>query len=92
MTGTRFGRVQEKDLGEREHQIFTEVTNVNIVEVQGVSGIGHAYFRKSPAASSDLVLILRDGSRPGDPARPLTLEVLNFWTMPKDYPNVSAGD
>jgi esterase/lipase superfamily enzyme len=87
MSGTRFGRVQEDDLGEREQQIFTAVTNVNIVEVQGVSGIGHAYFRKSPAASSDLILIVHDGLRPGEPGRPLTREVLNFWTMPKDYPN-----
>lgn len=90
MSGTRFGRIQEEDLGEREQQIFTEVTNVNIIEVQGVGGIGHAYFRTSPAASSDLVLILHDGSRPGEPARPLTHEFLNFWTMPKDYPNAPS--
>jgi len=92
MSGTRFGRVQKTDLGEREHQIFTEVTNVNIIEVQGVdSGLGHGYFRSSPAASSDLILILRDGSRPGEPTRPLKREVLNFWTMPKDYPNPPSG-
>ena len=91
MSGTRFGRVQEEDLGQREQQIFKEVTNVNIIEVQGVGGIGHAYFRTSPAASSDLVLILHDGSRPGEPARPLTREFLNFWTMPKDYPGPASG-
>jgi len=92
MTGTRFGRVRQTDLGEREQRIFKEVTNVNIIEVQGVRGvIGHGYFRSNPAASSDLVLILRDGSRPGAPARPLTHEVLNFWTMPKDYPKPAAG-
>jgi len=91
MSGTRFGRLQETDLGEREHRIFTEVTNVNIIEVEGVGGvIGHGYFRSSPAASSDLILILRDGSLPGKPARPLTHEILNFWTMPKDYPNSPA--
>ena len=87
MSGTRFGRVREADLGEREQEIFTEVTNVNIVEVQEVSGfIGHAYFRLSPAASSDLILVLQGGSRPGEPDRPLRHETLNFWTMPKDYP------
>ncbi len=92
MSGTRFGRLQQTDLGERERRIFTEVTNVNIIDVQGVGGlIGHAYFRSSPAASSDLILILRDGSPPGEPARPLTHRTLNFWTMPKDYPNPPAG-
>lgn len=92
MSGTRFGRVEEADLGEREQQIFTEVTNVNIVEVEGVGGvIGHAYYRSSPAASSDLILILERGSRPGEPARPLRHEMLNFWTMPEDYPGPPAG-
>jgi esterase/lipase superfamily enzyme len=92
MSGTRFGRVQQTDLGGRERRIFTEVTNVNIIEVQGVGGvIGHGYIHSSPAASSDVILILQGGSRPGDPARPLTHEVLNFWTMPKDYPNLPAG-
>ncbi|MDJ0867685.1 MAG: alpha/beta hydrolase [Myxococcota bacterium] len=92
MSGTRFGRVEGADLGEREQQIFTEVTNVNIVEVEGVGGlIGHAYYRSSPAASSDLILILQGGNRPGEPARPLRHETLNFWTMPKDYPNPSRG-
>ena len=63
------------------------MNNVNIIEVQGVGGlIGHGYFRSSPAASSDLVLIL-GGGRPGTPIRPLTHEILNFWTMPKDYPS-----
>lgn len=91
MSGTRFGRVQEGDLGAGDNRIFEEVTNVNIVEVEGVGGmIGHGYFRASPAASSDLVLVLRDGLRPGDPARPLNHELFNFWTMPKDYPNPAA--
>jgi len=92
MSGVRFGRVQQSDLGERERRIFTEVTNVNIIEVQGVKGlIGHAYFRSSPSASSDLILILRGGSLPGEPDRPLRHEVLNFWTMPKNYPSPPAG-
>jgi len=68
------------------------VTNVNIVEVEGVDGlIGHAYYRSSPAASSDLILVLQEGSRPGEPARPLRHETLNFWTMPKDYPKPPSG-
>ena len=94
MGGIRFGRVQGTDLGEREQRIFTEVTNVNIIDVQGVDSlIGHGYFHSNPAASSDLILILRDGSRPGPPGRPLTHDTLNLWTMPKDYPKQSLdGD
>lgn len=92
MGGIRFGRVQQTDLGAREQQIFTEVTNVNIIEVQGVGGvIGHGYFHSSPSASSDLILILNEGSLPGDPGRPLKHQVLNFWTMPKNYPRPPVG-
>jgi hypothetical protein len=61
---------------------------VNIVEVEGASGfIGHGYFHTNPAASSDLIQILREGSFPGEASRPLTRKHLNFWTMPEDYPN-----
>ena len=40
---------------------------------------------------SDLIPILRDGSKPGDPGRPLTRVLLNFWKMPEGYPNASSG-
>jgi esterase/lipase superfamily enzyme len=87
MTGTRFGRVRESDLGAREQAIFAQVTNVNFIDVQGVSTFsGHGYFLDNPAASSDVILILKDGARPGDPARPLTHKKLNFWELPAAYP------
>jgi esterase/lipase superfamily enzyme len=54
MSGTRFGRVQQSDLGEREQRIFTEVTNLNLIEVQGVSGvIRHGYFRCSGSSVAE---------------------------------------
>jgi esterase/lipase superfamily enzyme len=88
MGGTRFGRVRSEDLAETDRAIFTEVPNVNIINVQGVSGfIGHGYFHSNPAASSDLILILRDGNKPGDPQRPLRHQLLNFWELPKNYPD-----
>jgi len=87
MTGTRFGRVRDSDLGAREQAIFAQVTNVNFIDVQGVSSFsGHGYFLDNPAASSDVILILKDGARPGDPARPLTHKMLNFWELPASYP------
>ena len=83
--------MEQSDLGDLERRIFTQVTNVNIIEVEGVSGwIGHGYFHSSPSASSDLILIISGGSLPGEPDRPLKHEVLNFWTMPKNYPGPPA--
>ena len=87
MTGTRFGRVRDSDLGSREEAIFAQVTNVNFIDVQGVNSFsGHGYFLDNPAASSDVVLILKNGARPGEPGRPLTRKRLNFWELPASYP------
>jgi len=93
MSGTRFGRVQASDLGATESAIFDDIGNVNIIDVEGGSGvIGHGYFHSNPAASSDVILILREGSLPGQNSRPLMRKMLNFWTMPEDYPPTSEVD
>lgn len=87
MTGKRFGRLTSSDLGATEQAIFSRVTNVNIIDVKGVqSFLGHSYFRSSPAASSDLILVLTYGERPGSRGRPLENMKLNFWRLPDDYP------
>ncbi len=87
MSGTRFGRLDSKDLGQKERHIFSQVTNVNIINVKGeVSFLGHSYFRDNPGVSSDLVILIRHGSKPGDAKRPLVHRVLNFWDLPVGYP------
>ena len=50
--------------------------------------IGHAYFYRHPAVSSDLVLLLRYQLEPGSPGRPLHKRGANFWQITKDYPGV----
>ncbi len=40
----------------------------------------------NPAVSSDLVLMIRYGLKPGEPGRPLEHIGLNFWRVPEDYP------
>ncbi len=87
MSGTRFGRLDSEDLGENESQIFSQVINVNIINAVGkTSFIGHSYFRDNPGVSSDLAILIRDGSRPGDAERPLIHRELNFWDLPAGYP------
>ena len=87
MGGTRFGRLDSEDLGETEGEIFSEVTNVHIINIQGkTGGLGHNYFRKNSGASSDLAIVIREGSKPGDAMRPLVHRVLNFWDLPVGYP------
>ena len=84
--GMRFGRLQKDDLDEREREIFRVVGNVNIIEVRGgTDTFRHGYFYSSLEASTDLVLVLRDGLEPGSPGRPLIHEQGNFWSIPRGY-------
>ena len=85
MSGVRFGRMKPADLGPRAENIFKEVTNVSFVDVGEVKGVGHAYFRSSPATSSDLIRTLLTDDRPGELGRPLQHQQGNFWKIPKDY-------
>ena len=90
MSGTRFGRIKASDLGEQEQAIFRVVKNVAFINVQGTrSFIGHSYFITSPSASSDIIRVLNTRSKPGEPGRPLTHKMLNFWEMPVGYPSDS---
>lgn len=87
MSGTRFGRLDSANLGKTEGQIFSQVTNVNIINVEsGVSFLGHSYFRENPGVSSDIAILIRDGNKPGDPKRPLVHRAGNFWDLPAGYP------
>ena len=86
MSGTRFGLLNATDLGEREQALFSVVKNVAFINVQSTrSFIGHGYFLNNPSTSSDIIQILNTGSKPGEPERPLTHIMLNFWEMPADY-------
>jgi esterase/lipase superfamily enzyme len=90
MSGTRFGRIRDTDLGAQEQAIFKIVENVAFIDVQGVrSSTGHAYYLSNPSASSDIIRVINTGNKPGSPGRPLTHRMLNFWEMPIDYPGPS---
>jgi esterase/lipase superfamily enzyme len=88
MSGTRFGRIRDTDLGAQEQAIFKIVENVAFIDVQGVrSSTGHAYYLSNPSTSSDIIRIINTGNKPGSSGRPLTHRMLNFWEMPIDYPS-----
>jgi esterase/lipase superfamily enzyme len=90
MSGTRFGRIRDTDLGEQEQAIFKAVKNVAYINVQGVrSFTGHAYYLDNPSTSSDIIRIITNRYKPGSPGRPLFHRMLNFWEMPVGYPGSS---
>ena len=56
---------------------------VDLIEVDENTGaFGHGYFLSNPAVGSDLVALIRDRLKPGDPGRPLVEIHKPFWRIP----------
>jgi len=84
----RLGTLGINELNEEEiGRMKANAARVTVVNFQGEStGYGHSYFRNNPAVSSDLVLKIRYGFKPGEAGRPLEHIGLNFWRVPEGYP------
>jgi len=58
---------------------------IDLIEVdQDTGAFGHGYFLSNPAVGSDLVALIRDRLKPGDPGRPLVQIDNAFWRIGKD--------
>ncbi len=84
----RVGPLSIDELNEEEiARMKANAGRVSVVNFEGEStGYGHNYFRTNPAVSSDLVLMIRYGLKPGETGRPLENIGLNFWRLPEGYP------
>jgi len=84
----RLGTLAITELNEAEiGRMKANAARVTVVNFEGEStGYGHSYFRTNPAVSSDLVLMIRYGLKPGEAGRPLEYIGLNFWRVPEGYP------
>ena len=85
----RMGTVAVGDLNEEEiRRMKANAARVTVVNFEGKhsTGYGHDYFRTNAAVSSDLVLNIRYGLKPGEAGRPLEHIGLNFWRVPEGYP------
>ncbi len=85
----RLGTLGIGDLTEAEiGRMKANAARMTVVNFEGKhsTGYGHDYFRNNPAVSSDLVLNLRYGFKPGEAGRPLEHIGLNFWRVPEGYP------
>ncbi len=84
----RLGTLEISELNEEEiGRMKANASRVTVINFEGESsGYGHDYFRTNPAVSSDLVLMIRYGFKPGEPGRPLEHIGLNFWRVPEGYP------
>jgi esterase/lipase superfamily enzyme len=85
----RLGTLSISELTEEEIQrMKANAARVTVINFEGKhsTGYGHDYFRTNAAVSSDLVLNIRYGFKPGEAGRPLEHIGLNFWRVPEDYP------
>jgi esterase/lipase superfamily enzyme len=83
----RLGSLIFDDLSPRERDAISSLPNMTFIDADVESDItGHAYFWVNPAASSDVILLLRDNAMPGaENGRPLEKRSENFWLLREDY-------
>ena len=63
-----------------------DIRLIDVTDAEGAaSGNGHGYFRKSPWASSDILFLLRYGTRPAERGL-VRSETEPVWNFPPDYP------
>ena len=89
------GRLGTLDLSELNKEEISALKatggQVTVVNFHGQSdSYGHSYFRTNPSVSSDLVLLLRYGIRPGESGRPLEQLGQSFWRIPPGYPETTV--
>ncbi len=85
---SRLGYFDPKKITEQERQILTQIPNLDFIAYTGRLGgtFGHAYFRENPAVASDVIIVLRYGSPPGQATgRPLKQLFGNVWLIDDDY-------
>jgi len=85
----RIGRLGVDDLQADQLQSIEKIEGMSFIDLQeNTSGTGHGYFHSDPAASSDLILLMRYGLAPGaENGRPLESIAPGFWMIKKNYPH-----
>jgi len=88
----RLGQLRSSQLGEERERVLKATPRLEIVDVHlKGSGFGHSYFYENPAASSDLIRLLRDNCPAGTKnCRPLIRGADGIWDLYGDYGRSAA--
>ncbi len=88
----RMGRLSVETLEGEDLALLEAVEGISLIRLEEVSdSTGHGYFHNSPEASSDLILNLRYGRRPGaEYGRPLEPTGPRFWLIKPGYPGFNT--
>ncbi len=83
----RLGNLGVDNLSAEERNLLTTLPLLTFINADVKSDItGHAYFWTNPAASTDLILLLRDNLDPGvKNGRPLIRRSDNYWVLRDNY-------
>ena len=91
----RLGEVEAGDLPRRQTEMLNDLTGIQFIDcsVAGSRPDSHDAFHRHPAVSSDLILLLRDGRRPGpENGRPLSPGTGGIWRIHEEYPEPAQTD
>jgi hypothetical protein len=93
-SGRRLGRLDYGDLSSEMQAALKNHPILDVVEVRAKSDrTGHGYFLSSPAALSDVILVLRNNAKPGAAnGRPLVDDPDGFWELDDGYPFVKQPE
>lgn len=88
----RVGQTGLADLSPDFAAAFRRHPFINVIDMRAKTDKrGHGYFLSSPAALSDLILVVRDGRKPGAVnGRPLYDAPEAFWQLRDGYPTVPS--
>jgi len=80
----RVGELTPEKISETTKDYFATLGNIDIVVFEGkrTDLFGHSYFTSNPQVSADLVELIRNGTPPGDPGRPLMRTGKITWEFP----------
>jgi esterase/lipase superfamily enzyme len=83
---SRVGNFSRSDLCPQAIHMAEQMTELEPVTCTVSGGSSHSYVMQHPAALSDLILLLRDGCKPGaGNGRPLKEPHKAFWELDNDY-------
>jgi hypothetical protein len=80
----RVGELTPDKISESTQDYFATVGNVDIIVFEGkrTDFFGHSYFTSNPQVSADLIELIRNGTPPGHPQRPLVRRGRIAWEFP----------
>lgn len=93
-SSARLGRLGVEDLQADDLVAMEKIEGMSFIDLQESTSVtGHGYFHSNPAASSDLILLVRYGFAPGaENGRPLEAVAPGFWLIKPEYPHLPVDE